>query len=108
MTRAFVFLAVLGAALPLSQFLPWLAANGLDLHLFFDELFANRISSFFGLDVIISAIVTTYLIVLEGRRTRVPRLWMPIAGTCLIGVSFGLPLFLAMRERALDHSATAN
>jgi hypothetical protein len=108
MTRVFVILAVLGAALPLSQFLPWFAANGLDLHLFFDELFANRISSFFGLDVLVSAIVTAVLIVLEGRRAGVPRLWMPIAGTFLIGVSLGLPMFLAMREIALDRPASAN
>jgi hypothetical protein len=33
---------------------------------------------------------------------------MPIAGTFLIGVSFGLPLFLAMREITLDDPASLN
>jgi uncharacterized membrane protein YfcA len=28
-------------------------------------------------------------------------LWLPIAATCLIGVSCGLPLFLYLRERQL-------
>jgi uncharacterized protein DUF2834 len=28
-------------------------------------------------------------------------LWLPIAATCLIGVSCGLPLFLYLRERRL-------
>jgi len=104
MTWIFAALAVLGAALPLSQFLPWLATNGLDIPLFLNALFANEISSFFGLDVFVSAVVTLFLIVTEGRRSKVPKLWMPIAGTCLIGVSLGLPMFLAMREYARGHS----
>jgi Terpene cyclase DEP1 len=29
-------------------------------------------------------------------------LWLPIAATCLIGVSCGLPLFLYQRERHMD------
>lgn len=104
MTRVFVFLSIVGTALPLSQFLPWLATNGLDIPLLLDDLFANAISSFFGLDVIVSAIVTTLLIVTEGRRSRIQKLWIPIAGTLLVGVSLGLPMFLAMRERALAAS----
>ena len=107
MTWIFASLAVLGAALPLSQFLPWFAEHGLDVSLFIGELFANDISSFFGLDVFVSAIVTTVLIATEGRRASIPRLWLPIAGTFLVGVSLGLPLFLAMREHAHNHSAAA-
>jgi Terpene cyclase DEP1 len=32
-------------------------------------------------------------------------LWLPIAVTCLIGVSCGLPLFLYLRERQLAGDA---
>jgi len=35
----------------------------------------------------------------EGRRAKVPRLWMPVTATCLVGVSCGLPLFLYLREQ---------
>jgi hypothetical protein len=28
-----------------------------------------------------------------------------VAGTCLVGVSFGLPLFLWLRERHREHAA---
>ena len=41
-------LCVLGAALPYSQFLPFLREHGLDPRLIVEQLFANRISSFFG------------------------------------------------------------
>lgn len=94
-------LALLGAALPLAAFLPWIASNGPDTTRFLAELFANRVSSFFAFDVIVSAVVLTVFVVVQGRRDGVRPLWLPIAATFLIGVSCGLPLFLALRERAL-------
>jgi hypothetical protein len=107
MQSIFTTLAIIGTALPLSRLIPWLGEHGMDLRLFVEQLFVNPISSFFGLDVVVSAIVTVVLILGEGRRVEVPRLWLPIAGTFLVGVSLGLPLFLAMRERALESSGTA-
>ena len=94
----YLALFVLGAVLPYSQLVPWLLANGLDLSRLWRELFANRISSFFGLDVIVSAVVVLSLIHDERRRRRLPRAWLPAAATLLIGVSAGLPLLLYMRR----------
>ena len=53
--KIYLSLALIGFILPYSQFLPWLFANGLDLTLFFNELWVNAISRFFALDVIASA-----------------------------------------------------
>lgn len=92
-------LALLGAAIPLAAFLPWLELHGVDLPLLLRDLFANRVSAFFGLDVLLSALTLFLLIGAEGRRCGMRRLWLPVAATCLIGVSCGLPLFLALRER---------
>jgi quinol-cytochrome oxidoreductase complex cytochrome b subunit len=97
----YMVLALLGALLPLTAFLPWLGAHGVDVPRFLADLFVNPVSSFFGLDVIISALALTLLIVVQGRRDGVRPLWLPIAATFLIGVSCGLPLFLALREIAL-------
>ncbi|MAN62109.1 MAG: hypothetical protein CMI60_09195 [Parvibaculum sp.] len=103
MLRWFYFGAmVAGTLLPLSQFLPWLSENGLDIPLFFAELFANPISGFFGWDVIVSALVLIPFILIEGKRLGMARLWMPVAGTFLIGVSCGLPMFLYLREARLE------
>ena len=99
-------LALLGALLPLTAFLPWLGAYGLDVPRFFADLFVNPVSSFFALDVMISAIALAAFVLVEGRREGVRPLWLPIAATFLIGVSCGLPLFLALRERALVQRAT--
>lgn len=93
---------VLGLLLPYSQFVPWLFEHGLNLGLFFRELFANRISAFFATDAVVSAIVLIWFIRSEGERLRVRLLWLPTVGTLFVGVSFALPLFLFLREMTWD------
>ena len=95
----YLLLCVLGAVLPLSQLLPFLREHGLDARLIIEQLFANRISAFFGLDVIVSSVVLWVFVAVDGRRSGVRHLWAPIAASLLIGVSLGLPLFLYLRER---------
>ena len=94
----YLALCVLGAVLPYSAFVPWLLAHGLDVSLFVEELFANRISAFFGLDVIVSALVLWVFIGTEGKRKGMRHLWAPVLASLTVGVSLGLPLFLYMRE----------
>ena len=97
----YVALAVVGTLLPLCAFAPWLAVYGVNPVRFVAELFATRVSAFFGWDVIVSAAVTIAFIIVQGRRDRVRGGGWAIAGTLLVGVSCGLPLFLALRERSL-------
>jgi Protein of unknown function DUF2834 len=106
MKARYVYLVccVFGLILPYSQFVPWLFEHGLNLTLFIRELFANRISAFFAIDVVVSAIVLIWFIQSEGKRLRVRLLWLPIVGTLIVGVSFGLPLFLFLREVTLDRT----
>ena len=104
-TRNFYLVwCVLGLVLPYSQFVPWLLEHGLNVTLLFRELFANRISAFFAMDVIVSAIVLIWFIQSEGKRLRVRFLWLPTVGTLVVGVSFGLPLFLFLRQVRLDRT----
>ena len=91
-------LACLGAIVPYSQFLPWVQEHGLDMRLFITELFSTRIGAFFGLDVIVSAIVLFVFVLHDGTRHGVKALWLPIAATLVIGVSCGLPLYLYLRQ----------
>jgi Terpene cyclase DEP1 len=88
--------------LPYWQFVPWFWDHGLDLHLFVQQLFANRIGAFFGLDVLVSSLVLWIFVFAEGGRLGMRRLWVPVIGTLLVGVSLGLPLFLYMRQLHLD------
>ena len=97
----FACLALLGAALPLSAFVPFVAANGLDINLFFRQLTQTPVSRFFALDVVISAITLWVFVFLEGRRLRMQNLWIYVLCSLLVGVSLGLPLFLLFRERSV-------
>lgn len=100
----YLIFCVLGILLPYSQFVPWLLEHGLNFALFFRELFASRISAFFAMDVIVSAIVLIWFIQSDGKRSRVRLLWLPIVGTLIVGVSLGLPLFLLLRQAMLDRT----
>ena len=102
--HVYVVCCIVGTVMPYWQFMPWLLEHGPSLSLFVRELFANRIGGFFGLDVVISAIVLCIFVGNEGRRLRIPHRWVPVVAVLLIGVSLGLPLFLYMRELHLDRS----
>jgi len=91
-------LSTLGLILPYTQFISWININGIDLVLLTQEILQSKISLFAWIDVIISAIVLIGFILYEGKKQNINRLWIPIVGTLSVGVSFGLPLFLLMRE----------
>ena len=93
--------AILGFALPYAYFIPFLFENGMNLPLLLTELFANHISAFFGMDVIVTALVLWVFVYAEGRRLEMKNLWVYVACTLVVGVSLALPLFLFLREGKL-------
>jgi len=106
MSRKFVYLTlcIVGTVVPYLSFVPWVLDHGFDISRMVEELFANRISAFFGLDVIVSTLVLWAFVAFEGHRLGVRYRWAPIVASLLIGVSAGLPLFLFLRESALEPS----
>jgi hypothetical protein len=98
----YLVLCVLGLVLPYWQFVPWVLANGLNMPLFFRQLFANRIGGFFAMDVLVSAVTLLVFTRREGSRLGVHGRWLPLIAVLTVGVSLGLPLFLYLRERTLE------
>lgn len=98
----YLLLCIVGLAAPYAAFLPWLAEHGPNGRLFVQQLFANRISAFFALDVVVSAVVLLRFAALESHRLRLHSRWIVLLATLLVGVSPGLPLFLYLRERQLE------
>ena len=94
----YLALCLLGTILTYWQFLPWVVEHGLNLRLLVQELFVNRISAFFGMDVIMSAVTLVVFLRIEGSRQRIKARWLPILALLTVGVSLALPLFLYMRE----------
>ena len=101
----YLVLCVFGVVLPLSQLIPFLRDDGFDLPLMVAQLFANSISSFFGLDVIVTTVVLWVFVAFEGPRAGVRHLWAPIAASLLVGVSLALPLFLYLREQRVRRAS---
>ncbi|MFH7026648.1 MAG: DUF2834 domain-containing protein [Heteroscytonema crispum UTEX LB 1556] len=98
----YLVLSIVGLVLPCSQLIPFIFEHGLDIQLFVEQLFINRISACFGLDVIVSFLALCTFIFWEGTRLKMQNLWIYIACSFSVGVSFGLPLFLLMRQLHLE------
>jgi hypothetical protein len=98
----YLVLCFIGALLPYWQFVPWVVAHGMNLPLFVRELFANRISAFFGIDVLVSAVVLLVFMRVESTRVQIHKRWLPTVAMLFVGVSLALPMFLYMREIRLE------
>ena len=95
----YIVLSIVGFVLPYSQFLSFVADNGLDLSLFFEQLFTNQISSFFAFDVFVSSVVFGIFVFREGRRLQMKFIWIYVVLSLTVGLSFALPVFLLRRSR---------
>lgn len=98
-------LCLVGLLVPNSLFFPWLLEHGLSPQRFLQDMFANGVSAFFGMDVVLSAVALGVFVLVESARLRLNRAWVPIVATFLVGVSLGLPLFLYRRQVHLDRAA---
>jgi uncharacterized protein DUF2834 len=105
--KIYLFLCVLGVALPYSQLIPWIRQNGMNAGFFSRLLFGNGVSGACVLDVLVTSAIVVMFIVVEGKRLRMRRLWLPILGLLPLGVPFALPFFLYLRERAMEGAETA-
>jgi len=103
----YLILCIAGTVLPYSQFVPFALEHGLNARQFYEQLFANKISGFFGLDVIVSSVALWVFVFSEGTRLKMRHLWIYIASNLLVGVSLALPLFLLARQSRLENPRLA-
>jgi hypothetical protein len=98
----YLVLCCLGIIVPYAKFIPWLLQHGFSATQFWHDLFANQISAFFVMDVLVAAIVLIVFSRIESFRVGIQGRWMVILAIILVGVSLGLPLFLYLRELKLE------
>ncbi len=103
--NVYLLLCVVGVVVPYMEFIPWVGQHGLNLRLLVDELFATRIGAFFGLDVVVSAIVVIAFVLNDRKHRFVKLWWLPICAVLLVGVSLALPLHLYLRELSMEASS---
>jgi hypothetical protein len=102
MRKGYLFLATVGFAAPYYFLVSFALAYGLDLPLLVEQLFANDISTFFAIDLIISAAVFWIFLYREAQRLHMKLWWVYIVATLLVGPSFAWPLFLYFRVSRLE------
>ncbi|USH05209.1 DUF2834 domain-containing protein [Grimontia kaedaensis] len=98
MAIIYFILAVLGALFPYAAFGVWLVENGLNVSQLLTDAMANPISMMAWLDVIIAGVALIVFIVVDGKDNNVRLRGWAIAGTLTIGVAFGLPFYLFLKE----------
>jgi hypothetical protein len=100
-----IWVSIAGTLIPYAPFVSRLGAHGLNLRrLLVEEILATRISVFFALDVIVSAVVVVVFAGVEGQRMKLRFRWRLLPALLLVGVSLALPLLLYLRS-ALDEGS---
>ena len=90
------FFIVLGLIIPYTALAFFLLANGFNLNLLLSQIFASPGSTFFALDVLLSAVFVIYLAVID-KEIGSEKKWI-ILSALLIGPSFAFPLYWKFRN----------
>ena len=99
--RVLLVLTVVGFIVPNFMVGLYLIEDGFDIGAYFSLWTASIPSTQLLLDLAIAALAFFVWAAVEGPRAGIRRWWLCIPATLLVGLCFGLPLFLLMRERAL-------
>ena len=100
----YIILCIFGIILPYSQIIPLVFEGNFGFQMMIDQLFANRVSSLFALDLFVTATAFVVFALYEGTKLKIKHLWVPLVASILVGASLGFPLFLYMREVSLENN----
>jgi hypothetical protein len=104
-TRLLLLLTIVGFVVPNAMVVVFFADHGVDLSRYFGNWFETLPSAQLVADLVIGAVAFIGWSAWDGPRIGVRRWWVTIPATALVGVCFAIPLYLLMRERAIDASA---
>jgi hypothetical protein len=76
--------------------------NGFDIVRFFDEISLNASANLINTDLALVATAAFVFIIIEARKHQIKYWWLSIIGTFGVGICFGFPLFLYLREIKLE------
>ena len=105
--RVLLALTVVGFLVPNAFVIAYLADEGLALGDYFEAWFESLPQTQLTIDLALAA--STFLIwtAWDGPRAGVRRWWLAIPASFLVGICFGAPLYLYLRERELGAAAPA-
>lgn len=99
--RTLFALAIVGFVVPNTMITLYAVRHGLSLDGYFRHWGDSLPATQLALDVIIAFVAFALWSVWEGQRLRMRLWWIAIPASLLVGLCFGLPLFLLLRERAV-------
>jgi hypothetical protein len=91
---------VAGIVIPYWFAAPFFLIHGPNFRLFFEELFATRISSFFAADLILSSLIFLSWSRRESKARKISGWWLVLISNLAVGLSLALPLYLLKRLEA--------
>ena len=104
--RAFLIVCCFaGIAIPYWFALPFFVIHGANFSLFFEEMFATRISSFFAADLIVASVIFLAWPRQDARERGIKGWWIVLLSNLVVGLSLALPLYLLKR---MDREREAN
>ena len=99
--RILLGLTAVGFLVPNTMVAVFLIENGVDVGGYAEEWFDSLPSAQLTADLVIAAVAFLLWAAWEGRRLGMRTWWVPIPASLFVGLCFGLPLFLLMRERRI-------
>ncbi|HEY7182672.1 MAG TPA: DUF2834 domain-containing protein [Blastocatellia bacterium] len=105
MKKFYLVAMIVGAAAPFYLFSRHFAARGFGLSEFLAAALPNPAASSLVVDLVLSATLGLIAFGREARALGVRGFWAVVLGTLLVGFSFGLPLYLYLRESRLEGEA---
>jgi len=106
--RLLLFIAIAGFVVPNAFVVAFLVDEGFELGSYFSLWTASIPSTQLVIDLVIASLAFFVWAAIDGPRSGVSRWWVCFPATLLVGLCFGLPLYLWMRERALRQVAAAS
>jgi hypothetical protein len=100
--RVLLALTILGFLVPNTMVVAYLVDSGGDVGGYLDHWFESLPAAQLLADLVIAFVAFGLWAAWEGRRLGMRTWWVPIPASLLVGLCFGLPLFLLLRERAIE------
>jgi hypothetical protein len=101
-SKLYLMLCIAGAIIPWVFLAGFFGDEKASIPYFFISIFANNVASAIAADLLVSGLGFFTFVYLEGKRMGLKNLWVYVAATLFVGLSFGMPLFLYHRARAIE------
>jgi len=98
--RILLALTIVGFIVPNTMVAAFFIDHGIDLGGYFSHWWESLPAAQLLADLVIAFVAFALWAAWEGRRIGMRTWWVPIPASLLVGLCFGLPLFLLLRERA--------